>query len=203
MKDISRLAVGLLFLGLAIFFSLQYPSSPSSVEPADENDSQFVKNQDALKTEWQQKPATATVESDAPLLNPNPNELGSQHAKAEPAIFSSSSVSDNDHSQQMFEIEQPPRISDRYHPLLPFRVSDDNSRSGQDLVPIQPKQTFAGYQSNQFRLHTIRDGDTLQSIAQEYFGSPQRYLEIYSLNKSLLADPGHLPLGQQLKIPEQ
>ena len=52
------------------------------------------------------------------------------------------------------------------------------------------------------RPYRIRDGDTLESIAERYLGDPNRAGEIYERNRSLLPQPNILPLGQTLLIPQ-
>jgi nucleoid-associated protein YgaU len=51
------------------------------------------------------------------------------------------------------------------------------------------------------RVHTVRGGDTLIRIAIEYYGSPDRYMEIYKANRDILADPEDIFPGQELVIP--
>ena len=49
--------------------------------------------------------------------------------------------------------------------------------------------------------HVVADGDTLTGLAERYLGTPDRYLEIYELNRDVLASPELLPIGHALKIP--
>ncbi len=49
--------------------------------------------------------------------------------------------------------------------------------------------------------HRIADGDTLSKLAERYLGRGDRYLEIYDLNREVLASPDLLPIGVVLKIP--
>ena len=51
------------------------------------------------------------------------------------------------------------------------------------------------------QMHKIADGDTLSKLAQRYLGSAERYLEIYTLNRDVLASPDLLPIGTTIKIP--
>jgi len=51
------------------------------------------------------------------------------------------------------------------------------------------------------RKHKIVDGDTLRALAERYLGSPDRWLEIYEVNRELLPSPELLPIGVELKIP--
>lgn len=49
--------------------------------------------------------------------------------------------------------------------------------------------------------HKIEDGDTLSKLAVSYLGHADRYLEIYELNRDVLANPDLLPIGKLLRIP--
>lgn len=50
-------------------------------------------------------------------------------------------------------------------------------------------------------LHTVRDGDTLDLLAQRYWGDASRWRDIYSANRNVLTNPQLLPIGIRLKIP--
>lgn len=50
------------------------------------------------------------------------------------------------------------------------------------------------------RRHRIRDGDTLEKLAQRYLGAAERRQEILDRNQPLLADPELLPIGQEIEI---
>lgn len=51
--------------------------------------------------------------------------------------------------------------------------------------------------------HTVETGDTLSKIAQEHYGSPNKYQEIFEANKPMLKDPDKIYPGQVLRIPAQ
>jgi nucleoid-associated protein YgaU len=53
------------------------------------------------------------------------------------------------------------------------------------------------------RRHAVVDGDTLSQLAARYLGRADAYLEIYELNRDVLASPDLLPIGAVLKIPER
>jgi nucleoid-associated protein YgaU len=50
-------------------------------------------------------------------------------------------------------------------------------------------------------VHTVRDGDTLEQLAKNYWGDASRWRDIYSANRHILADPQLLPIGVRLRIP--
>ncbi|KIN63188.1 LysM domain protein [Sulfitobacter noctilucicola] len=53
------------------------------------------------------------------------------------------------------------------------------------------------------RHYTVRRGDSLASIALNFFGMPSAYLQIFEANKNTLASPDQLQTGRQLIIPLQ
>jgi predicted Zn-dependent protease/phage tail protein X len=52
------------------------------------------------------------------------------------------------------------------------------------------------------RFHIVKNGDTLRLISMTYFGTKQRWDDIYHLNKSNLANSDVLPSGIKLKLPD-
>lgn len=53
------------------------------------------------------------------------------------------------------------------------------------------------------KLHQVRDGDTLSSIAQKELGDANRYMEIFNANRNILHDPDAIDVGQTLRIPSK
>lgn len=51
--------------------------------------------------------------------------------------------------------------------------------------------------------YTVKDGDTLASIARKRLGSAVKVQEILSLNKGVLSDPDDLKIGMVLKLPSR
>lgn len=49
--------------------------------------------------------------------------------------------------------------------------------------------------------HVVRDGDTLQSIAEQYWGESKYWRALFTTNRALLSDPDLLPIGARLKLP--
>ena len=53
-----------------------------------------------------------------------------------------------------------------------------------------------------FTVYTVQAGDTLSSIAQEFYGDPDRYRTIFQANRNILDDPDEIFVGQELRIPQ-
>jgi len=50
--------------------------------------------------------------------------------------------------------------------------------------------------------YTVKSGDTLSKISQQYYGSAGQYMKIFEANKDQLSDPNKIQPGQVLKIPK-
>lgn len=97
----------------------------------------------------------------------------------------------------------PPTFQKSFNPVgallapldsVPIEEPADDQSEWHDVVDVGP----AGSAS---RVHRIRDGDTLTKLAERYLGRGDRYLEIFDLNREVLASPNLLPIGVVLKIP--
>jgi LysM domain len=52
------------------------------------------------------------------------------------------------------------------------------------------------------RHYTVKPGDTLSKISQEFYGDASQYTKIFNANRSVLRDPNSITPGQELVIPE-
>lgn len=50
-------------------------------------------------------------------------------------------------------------------------------------------------------VHTVKSGETLSSIAKQYYSAPNGYLKLYEANKDKLRSPDELKVGMQLRVP--
>lgn len=51
------------------------------------------------------------------------------------------------------------------------------------------------------RTYTVKSGDTLSKISQEFYGDANKYKRIFEANRDQLSDPDKIKPGQTLKIP--
>jgi nucleoid-associated protein YgaU len=49
--------------------------------------------------------------------------------------------------------------------------------------------------------YTVQPGDTLSKIAKQYYGDPNRYMDIFNANRDKLSDLNKIHPGQELTIP--
>lgn len=188
MKDISRLVVGIVLLGLAIFLSVDF-----EVAPAQSVGAESPEEAGLLEPEWQA--ATQLTPSGGRNLDlstavrPQFDAIAPLPAKPLNAI-----------AQPVQNLNTQQFVANQAR-TTQFSISPEPAARGRALVPVQPKPSFTGSISYLQRMHTIREGDSLPSIAREYFGDAEKYLDIYLLNKDVLGSPAHLPIGVEIKIP--
>ncbi len=51
-------------------------------------------------------------------------------------------------------------------------------------------------------MHVVHEGDSLDRLAKRYLGDEARALEIFDLNRDVLANPHVLAIGIELRIPQ-
>jgi nucleoid-associated protein YgaU len=49
--------------------------------------------------------------------------------------------------------------------------------------------------------YTVKPGDSLSKISQQFYGSGSEYMKIFEANRDQLSDPNKIKAGQVLKIP--
>jgi nucleoid-associated protein YgaU len=78
------------------------------------------------------------------------------------------------------------------------------ARDAVSLPPSRPPTSNPDLQLTEApeRRHTVVEGDSLFSLAQQYYGDGERFIDIYRANRDMLATPDHLPPGASLRIPK-
>ncbi len=51
------------------------------------------------------------------------------------------------------------------------------------------------------KMYTVKSGDSLSAISQQFYGDANRYNEIFEANRPMLSDPNLIYPGQVLRIP--
>jgi nucleoid-associated protein YgaU len=51
------------------------------------------------------------------------------------------------------------------------------------------------------RTYTVQPGDSLSKISKQFYGDPNKYMNIFNANKDKLSDPDKINVGTQLVIP--
>jgi nucleoid-associated protein YgaU len=68
-------------------------------------------------------------------------------------------------------------------------------------TPWQPPMESAPPLRETASTHRVVDGDSLEGLAKQYLGSPDRAGDIFNANRDVLSDPRLLPIGVELKMP--
>jgi nucleoid-associated protein YgaU len=50
--------------------------------------------------------------------------------------------------------------------------------------------------------HTVKYGESLYSLARQYYGDGKKYTEIYRVNRRIVTNPDYVPPGTVLFIPD-
>ena len=50
--------------------------------------------------------------------------------------------------------------------------------------------------------YTVKAGDTLSKVSQQFYGNPNEYMRIFYANRDKLRDPDKVQVGQELTIPK-
>jgi nucleoid-associated protein YgaU len=86
-------------------------------------------------------------------------------------------------------------------PALPASYSAPVAATTENQVAPPPWP--APQEASEPRTHIVVDGDSLERLASRYLSDPRRGREIFELNRDLLSAPDLLPIGAELKIPDQ
>jgi TPR repeat protein/LysM repeat protein len=67
-------------------------------------------------------------------------------------------------------------------------------------APVRPASN-AGSVETALRYHTVSEGDSLSRISMRYYGTPNRWQDIFQANREVLQGNNSLRVGMQLRIP--
>ena len=160
-------------LGLALFFR----------RPSAETDLPIPVQSDPLVLRKQPDPRTFAVVESSPAASPSQSVAGRPSGAAAIDAYD----------------RQPDRsagaaagIAQELSQRRPAGQHADGARRCSEMLP----ETASAPPT-----HKIIDGDSLALLAERYLGSASRAMEIYEANRDVLAHPGILPIGAELKIP--
>jgi nucleoid-associated protein YgaU len=66
-----------------------------------------------------------------------------------------------------------------------------------------PGASAAAPAPGQAATYTVKKGDTLSGISQQFYGQASAYRRIFEANRDQLSDPDEIKPGQVLRIPER
>ena len=70
------------------------------------------------------------------------------------------------------------------------------SVNGEGLTAPEPEVVV------EVEYYTIKSGDTLWGISQEFLGNGSKYMEIFEANREVIEDPDKIFVGQKIRIPK-
>ena len=101
-----------------------------------------------------------------------------------------------------FRIDVPSVPSRPRGTLEIFEFSaEDGSEINKRVIPIVYGRALVD-PFHGFAIYTVQSGDTLSSIAQDFFGDPDKFRIIFAANRNQLDDPDVIVPGQDLRIPQ-
>jgi LysM repeat protein len=129
---------------------------------------------------------------DPPTLEPDTSISAPKPLKESPPRSARDSSSDADASPKL-AAEAAPKPT--HSSSTPPKISSDEARS----EPSPPSQAVS--EPADTRYYTVREGDTLYSIARQVYGEGKYWKVIYDANRNLIKDPVKLKLQWKLEVP--
>lgn len=96
-----------------------------------------------------------------------------------------------------FPVEPIPTV--RTRPVAPSRSAP--LRPVPAVAPAPAAPAPAATSTAGVRRHTVRPGDTLYKLAQQYYGNRAKWRDIYAANRDVMKSETDLKVGMSLKIP--
>ena len=99
-----------------------------------------------------------------------------------------------------FTLETVPTVRTRSTPVAPSRpVPVPSVTTPATSRPTAPAPTVTAGPGP--RRHTVRPGDTLSKLAQQYYNNRSKWRDIYAANRNVMKSESDMKVGTELKIP--
>ena len=85
------------------------------------------------------------------------------------------------------------------------QIWDEVKRIDARWADLQLELTTSGggaQSEAKFERYTVKAGDTLSKIAQQFYGDKMAYQRIFEANRDILKDPDKIEVGQVIKVPK-
>lgn len=120
--------------------------------------------------------------------------------------FSSSDLSDAEFEPNQQETRtQPESLPQSQSPAgIDSEIRKPAHNNAWEVNPAQTKSGPANSGQRrplQYRIHTVRSGETLSEISIRYLGTSRKYREIFNINRDQLRSPNDIREGMKLRIP--
>ena len=142
------------------------------------------------------RPASAPISIDLPLRGRDVTLAPSPPGAASPAEGLSAAAA-GDYSSVLAASHTVARPDLRLlapPPAMPLAFAGEGDSP-------RPPPRLTSQKSAPLRTYRLRDGDTLEWIAERHLGSRDRANELFTANRDLLTRPDLLPVGIEIKLP--
>ena len=193
MSQASRYGLVVLVIAVGVIVARPYRRQISTTLPPAEREEIVLHEPQPVGAG---RPESKPIESPTPVLPsssaaPHPAELGEPFSTAEPDSPVPHSLAN------AAPVTLPTIMPTEMH--RGERDRQASAEAGRSARP--PGQKTRPKRRRRLKTHRIVDGDSLHALAEKYLGSSERHLEIFELNRDLLARPDILPLGREILIP--
>ena len=119
-------------------------------------------------------------------------QLGHLHEENGKLIVAGKAPSDGAKNKVWDTIKQV----DAAHKDLNADIAVDPNIAGNQSSSLPPSPHLSDEQ-----IYTVKAGDTLSKISQQFYGEANLYMNIFEANRDKLADPNEIQSGTRLRIP--
>lgn len=116
-------------------------------------------------------------------------------------LFEVHGQADNIASKQRAFEQITTRLGEAYGVVNYIQVASEQPQHQNPVPVVQAPQAKEPTRSPLGRTHTVRKGETLSHIAQQYYGNASAYHKIFDANRDQLNDPDRIREGMTLRIP--
>jgi nucleoid-associated protein YgaU len=86
-----------------------------------------------------------------------------------------------------------------------LEVFEFSAKDGSEINKVVVPITFGPaleYPYHGFAQHTVASGESLSAIAQQWYGDPNRWPDLYEANRHQISNPNLIFPGQVLRVPQ-
>jgi LysM repeat protein len=186
-KKIGVICLAVALIGLFIFFTSDTWSSDSKSSKGKDDLAQEVEQLKIRLTDIEQRIPNRTFASTAMSSGINLLDQETQPTVGTPAMENLKSLIE----QELQETSTSSMDTPHENPAKVETPSTQQPQAKKQVAKVEGKQSY-----------TVKKGDTLSKIAQQFYGSPKKWRRIVEANKDKLGQSQMLKAGMTLVIPK-